>query len=84
MRALVAAIVCPGADLRSGVVEPEEQRLVQEFVAHAPVTWLHTSARNSRWAEAENLSQPIEFIGAGCRSRTRDLLITNQLLYRLS
>jgi hypothetical protein len=24
------------------------------------------------------------FIGAGCRSRTRDLLITNQLLYQLS
>jgi hypothetical protein len=24
------------------------------------------------------------FDGAGCRSRTRDLLITNQLLYQLS
>ena len=26
----------------------------------------------------------IEKIGAGCRSRTRDLLITNQPLYQLS
>jgi hypothetical protein len=29
-------------------------------------------------------SQSFDFIGAGCRIRTRDLLITNQLLYQLS
>jgi hypothetical protein len=29
-------------------------------------------------------SQVLEKIGAGCRNRTRDLLITNQPLYQLS
>ena len=29
-------------------------------------------------------SQPLDFIGAGTKSRTRDPLITSQLLYQLS
>jgi len=37
MRALVVVVVGPNANLCSSVIEPEEQRLVQEFVAHAPV-----------------------------------------------
>lgn len=28
--------------------------------------------------------QPLDFIGAGCRTRTRHLMITNQLLYLMS
>ncbi len=28
--------------------------------------------------------QTLDFCGAGCKNRTRDLLITNQLLYQLS
>jgi hypothetical protein len=31
-----------------------------------------------------NLSSVNVLAGAGCRNRTRDLLITNQLLYQLS
>ena len=34
-------------------------------------------------AYAENRRRPLNF-GAGYKSRTRDLLITNQLLYQLS
>lgn len=37
MRSPVIVVVDPGRDLLSGVVQPEEQRLVQEFVAHPPV-----------------------------------------------
>ncbi len=32
----------------------------------------------------ERIIQSDNFSGAGCRSRTRDLMITNQLLYQLS
>jgi hypothetical protein len=37
-----------------------------------------------RWEAAPAKYQPRILSGAGCRSRTRDLLITNQLLYQLS
>ena len=37
MRALVVVIVDPRANFRSCVVEPEEQRLVEQLVPHAAV-----------------------------------------------
>ncbi|SRR5579883_1508959 len=45
----------------------------------------HGRARAPRQEGDINLAAGcLDFIGAGCRSRTRDLLITNQLLYQLS
>lgn len=37
MRAFVVVIVRPSPDRRFGVIEPEEQRFVEQFVAHATV-----------------------------------------------
>ncbi len=48
------------------------------------VTWPHTSARNSRRAKVQNLSQLIDLFGERAGARTRDPLIKSQMLYRLS
>jgi hypothetical protein len=50
MRPPVVAVVNPGRDLFTGVIEPEKQRLVEQFIARPPVeafaeTILHRLAR---------------------------------------
>lgn len=37
MRSPVVVVIDPGRDLLAGVIEAEKQRLVEQFIAHAPV-----------------------------------------------
>ncbi len=58
-----------------------------EFVGKFPgprIPKIRTHCGHETSARHECQPYLSDFIGAGCRSRTRDLLITNQLLYRLS
>ena len=53
--------------------------VIAELLRLAP-----TKSPQFDFGESGNLATTLDFIGAGDGTRTRDLLITNQLLYRLS
>ena len=60
MRPTLVVIGNPGRDGRSGVIEAEEQRLVQELVAHAPVEALADAVLH-RLAGRDEVCQAIQF-----------------------
>ena len=85
----------PGVGVAEGAADDDQRRagpnrhaavpkLIRNQAFAPPLPICFRSRLFRKHPDLKTYSNPLKTLGAGCRDRTRDPLITNQVLYHLS